>query len=69
MVAPSAAAARRDTGEVVLTRPAATDDKTSRVVQRRPSRREAPIWTYVGVGFTFGLVLLGIYRLVGALAH
>ena len=27
------------------------------------------IWTYVGVGFTFGLVLLGIYQLVGRLAH
>ncbi|HET6284250.1 MAG TPA: hypothetical protein VFH73_25060 [Polyangia bacterium] len=71
LLAPSTGGARRDTGapEVVLTRPPVTDDKTSRVVQRRPSRREAPIWTYVGVGFTFGLVLLGIYRLVGALAH
>ena len=26
-------------------------------------------WTYVGVGFTFGLALLGIYQLVGRLAH
>ena len=31
--------------------------------------RQAPIWTYVGVGFTFGLALLGIYQLVGRLAH
>ena len=35
----------------------------------RPATRQAPIWTYVGVGFTFGLVLLGIYQLVGRLAH
>jgi hypothetical protein len=32
-------------------------------------RREAPIWTYVWVGFAFGLALLGIYQLVGLLAH
>jgi hypothetical protein len=31
--------------------------------------KQAPIWTYVGVGFTFGLALLGIYQLVGRLAH
>jgi hypothetical protein len=35
---------------------------------KEPSR-QAPIWTYVGVGFTFGLVLLGIYHLVERLAH
>jgi hypothetical protein len=32
-------------------------------------KRETPIWTYVGVGVTFGLVLIGIYQLVGLLAH
>jgi hypothetical protein len=31
--------------------------------------RQTPIWTYVGVGFAFGLVLLGIYQLYGLLAH
>ena len=31
--------------------------------------RQAPIWTYVGVGVTFGLALIGIYQLVGMLAH
>jgi hypothetical protein len=36
--------------------------------QRKPPR-ETPIWTYVGVGFTFGLALLGIYQLYGLLAH
>ncbi|HVU50538.1 MAG TPA: hypothetical protein VHL80_07610, partial [Polyangia bacterium] len=38
-------------------------------VAAKPAARQAPIWTYVGVGFTFGLVLLGIYQLVGRLAH
>ena len=31
--------------------------------------QQTPIWTYVGVGFAFGLVLLGIYQLYGLLAH
>ncbi|HSZ84195.1 MAG TPA: hypothetical protein VLA14_18045 [Polyangia bacterium] len=46
-------------------------DKTQpvRAPAPRPQPRQAPIWTYVGVGFTFGLVLLGIYQLVGRLAH
>jgi hypothetical protein len=35
----------------------------------RSPKRETPIWTYVGVGFTFGLALLGIYQLYGLLAH
>ena len=58
------------------------DDKSDKVDKTKPTRapapapaaartpsRQAPIWTYVGVGFTFGLVLLGIYQLVGRLAH
>jgi hypothetical protein len=46
-------------------------DKTqpTRAPAARSKQRQAPIWTYVGVGFTFGLVLLGIYQLVGRLAH
>ena len=35
----------------------------------KQARRQTPIWTYVGVGFAFGLVLLGIYQLYGLLAH
>jgi hypothetical protein len=31
--------------------------------------RATPVWTYVGVGFLFGLALLGVYRLVMVLAH
>ena len=36
--------------------------------QRKP-QRETPIWTYVGVGFLFGLILLGVYQVYGILAH
>jgi hypothetical protein len=35
----------------------------------RSAERQGPLWTYVGVGFAFGLALLGIYQLVGRLAH
>ncbi|HEY2728916.1 MAG TPA: hypothetical protein VGK52_03185 [Polyangia bacterium] len=35
----------------------------------RSTERQGPLWTYVGVGFAFGLALLGIYQLVGRLAH
>jgi hypothetical protein len=58
------------------------DEKSDKIEKTKPTRapapapvaakaptRQAPIWTYVGVGFTFGLVLLGIYQLVGRLAH
>ncbi|HVZ74322.1 MAG TPA: hypothetical protein VHJ20_18205 [Polyangia bacterium] len=41
----------------------------ARTTATRPAQRPTAIWTYVGVGFTFGLVLLGIYQLVGRLAH
>jgi hypothetical protein len=41
----------------------------TRAPGKRAPQPPAPIWTYVGVGFTFGLVLLGIYQLVGRLAH
>jgi hypothetical protein len=41
----------------------------ARAASPSPSQPPAAIWTYVGVGFTFGLVLLGIYQLVGRLAH
>jgi hypothetical protein len=35
----------------------------------RKPKRETPIWTYVAVGFTFGIALLGIYELYGLLGH
>jgi hypothetical protein len=40
----------------------------SRAASRAP-QHQTSIMTYVGVGFAFGLVLLGIYQLVGRLAH
>ncbi|HEY2904101.1 MAG TPA: hypothetical protein VGL59_26165 [Polyangia bacterium] len=46
-----------------------TDDETSRVPTRAPGPKERPILAYVSVGFIFGLLLLGIYHLVGLLAH
>jgi hypothetical protein len=57
--------------EVVLTRPAAgAEDRTQPTrIAARNRQLETPIWAYVGVGFTFGLALLAIYQLVGALAH
>jgi hypothetical protein len=45
------------------------DDETSRVPTRAPGPKERPILAYVSVGFIFGLLLLGIYHLVGLLAH
>ncbi len=35
----------------------------------RQSGQQTQIWTYIGVGFAFGLLLLGIYQLYGLLAH
>jgi hypothetical protein len=43
--------------------PAATLEKP------RPAKKETSIVAYVGVGITFGVALLGIYHLVGLLAH
>ena len=59
--------------------PTTTPGFDSRGAARKPgaaapaSEKQPPkqtqIWTYVGVGFAFGLVLLGIYQLYGLLAH
>jgi hypothetical protein len=56
--------------EVVPARVPPAEDRTSpvRAVTAKKSRG-IPVWTYVGVGFLFGLALLGIYQLVGVLAH
>jgi hypothetical protein len=66
--APSPAAAAP---EPVLARPApaAPEDRTQPVRVAAKKSRSGSIWTYVGVGFLFGLALLGIYQLVGVLAH
>jgi hypothetical protein len=52
-------------------------DKTQQTRAPAPSRSkqdQAPVWasigwTYIGVGFAFGIALIGIYQLVGRLAH
>jgi hypothetical protein len=56
--------------EVIPARVPAGEDRTApvRAVTAKKSRG-IPVWTYVGVGFLFGLALLGIYQLVGVLAH
>jgi len=59
---PSSAPARA-AASTELDRPAATKVAT----KGKPS--ETPVWTYVGVGFVFGLLLLGVYRLAMVLAH
>lgn len=41
----------------------------TKVAAKQKAARETPIWTYVGVGFIFGLALLGVYRLYLVLAH
>jgi hypothetical protein len=46
--------------------PAAAGGATDRI---RAPKKETPIWTYVGVGVGFGLALIGVYQLVGMLAH
>ena len=49
--------------------PSAFDENTSRMANRAPAQKEQPILAYVSVGFIFGLLLLGVYHLVGLLAH
>jgi hypothetical protein len=56
--------------EIVSTKAPAVEDRTLPVRVATPKKsRGIPVWTYVGVGFLFGLALLGIYQLVGVLAH
>jgi hypothetical protein len=63
----SSAPKRIDVDKVDKTKP--TRGPTPAPGAAKPPGKQAPIWTYVGVGFTFGLALLGIYQLVGRLAH
>jgi hypothetical protein len=44
-------------------------DRTVPTKAPKQKNPETPVWTYVGVGFIFGLALLGVYRLVMVLAH
>jgi len=49
--------------------PATTAEETTLPTKAKPKSTGTPVWTYVGVGFVFGLALLGVYRLVMVLAH
>jgi hypothetical protein len=56
--------------EVVPVKAPVMEDRTAPVRAASAKKsRGIPVWTYVGVGFLFGLALLGIYQLVGVLAH
>jgi hypothetical protein len=57
-----------DTRSDTRKRPDPAAARTGTEKQRKP-QRQTPIWTYVFIGFTFGLVLLGIYQLYGILGH
>jgi hypothetical protein len=59
---------RPETAPAASDRGAAGDKGAERDKPRKP-KRETPIWTYVAVGFTFGIALLGIYELYGLLGH
>ena len=59
--APVAPAAARPSAPAPVA--AAASEKTS------VRKRETPIWTYVGVGVIFGASMIGIWQLVGLLAH
>ena len=48
--------------------PAATED-TTQPTKAVAKSTGTSVWTYVGVGFVFGLALLGVYRLFMVLAH
>jgi hypothetical protein len=57
-------------GKAAGAAPAAEDRTTPvRLAATAKKSKGIPVWTYVGVGFLFGLALLGIYQLVGVLAH
>jgi len=49
--------------------PATTTEESNLPAKAKPKSAGTPVWTYVGVGFVFGLALLGVYRLVMILAH
>jgi hypothetical protein len=64
----TAARAPASARAVVPASSSAGDQTLSNKIAKRPPN-ETPVWTYVGVGFIFGMALLGVYRLVMVLAH
>ena len=66
---PAAEAPRRTATPAPVARPAPAPAPAAAAEKTHTIRRETPIWTYVGVGVAFGLALIGIWQLVGVLAH
>ena len=67
--APAAPARRASAPVPILATRAESTEPVRRPAEEKPApvkpaKKEAPVWTYVGVGFMFGLALLGIYQLV-----
>ncbi len=67
--APAAEAPRRASTPAPVARPAPAPAPAAAAEKTHTIKRETPIWTYVGVGVAFGLALIGIWQLVGMLAH
>jgi hypothetical protein len=69
--APAAEAPKRTSTPAPIAKPAPAPAPAAAAAAEKTHtiKRETPIWTYVGVGVTFGLALIGIYQLVGMLAH
>jgi hypothetical protein len=64
-----ATAARAAASPRAIIHPSSGGDQTLSNRIAKPQPNETPVWTYVGVGFIFGMALLGVYRLVMVLAH
>jgi len=47
----------------------AAKEERKLATRTRGEAKETSVWTYVGVGFIFGLALLGVYRVVLSLLH
>jgi len=69
--APAAEAPKPRPSAPVAQRPAPAPVPAAAAASEKTAiaKRETPIWTYVGVGVIFGASLIGIYQLVGLLAH
>ena len=66
---PHAPAARTQATAPAVSAASAELDRTAPSKAAKEKSGETPVLTYVGVGFVFGLALLGVYRLVIVLAH
>jgi hypothetical protein len=70
-MAPAPEAERQPTTEPGFDQRKRPEPAAAPVTEEKPRkpRRETPVWTYVGIGFAFGLILLGVYQLYGLIAR